>query len=111
MSCFDWLAAIVEHKNLSFHELNSCVSFYGNQNSTYMVVEHFTSDTSVDQFVVDATESENSLKTILLLLARVDYDENKLLDWLDSCTYVQGDIGYVYSNEGLNVVKKIVYQD
>jgi hypothetical protein len=108
---FDWLSAIVERKKISLEEPDSCISFYGNENSTYMVVECFTSDTSADQFVVDSVEDGHSLKAILLLLAQVDYDAKKLLDWLNSRSYVQDDIGDVYRNEGLSVVKKIISQD
>jgi hypothetical protein len=108
---FIWLSAIVEHKKISLDEPDSCIAFYGNENSTYMVVERFTSDTRADQFVVDAVENDNSLKAILLLLAQIDYDAKKLIEWLDTRVYVQDDVGDVYRNEGLSVVKKIISQD
>jgi hypothetical protein len=108
---YNWLSAIVENKKISLDEPDSCISFYGNENSTYMVVERFTSDTSADQFVVDSVEDGHSLKAILLLLAQVDYDARKLLDWLDSRAYAKDDMGDVYRDEGLSVVKKTISQD
>ena len=108
VSCFDWLSAIVKHKKISLDELNSRISFYGNENSTYMVVERFITDMSADQFVIDAHEEGLSLKVILSLLAQVDYNAKKLLTWLDSLDYAQNDVGDVYRNADLTVVRKII---
>lgn len=108
MSCFDWLSAIVTHKKISLDELNSCISFYGNKSSTYMVVERFTSDTTANQYVIDADEEGKSLKAILSLLSKIDYDAKKLIVWLDSLIYDQGDTGDIYCNQGLIVVKKFI---
>lgn len=108
---FDWLSAIVENKKIILDDSDSCISFYGSENSIYMVIERFISNTSANQFTVDANENSSSLKLILLLLAKIDYDANKLLDWLESRAYVENEIGDIYSDEGLSVVKKIISQN
>ncbi|HTF96861.1 MAG TPA: hypothetical protein VL995_12065 [Cellvibrio sp.] len=109
ISPFAWIHAIVNHRQLIIEDPDMTISMYGNDDSSYMVVEHYFDAISVNQYVVDS-ESNASLKMILALLGKVDYDALSLLSLLEAMPYKDSDVGCCYVTDELKVIKRTIVQ-
>ncbi|GLS27025.1 hypothetical protein [Marinibactrum halimedae] len=105
---FAWAEFLIERDQIKLDSKGVTFDFYGNEEESYLVIELYTSDTSVIQYTLDATNKMKSLEKIFLLLQKMNFNGEKLLEYISSLSYSESEIGDIAQIGDLDIIKKLI---
>ncbi|WP_338845208.1 hypothetical protein V8J88_16025 [Massilia sp. W12] len=96
---YNWARLLIEDKgSWVFPEINLDLSFYGNDDSCYLVLEVYQNEeqTQLHQYVISSQKEENkknNLRLIFDLLKEKDYNLLQLIQWLETSEFTESQDG------------------
>jgi hypothetical protein len=89
-------------------EANVQMDIYGQDDSAYLVLDIYSEDNSITQYVFIVADEVDDHKTIVFLfdfLKALDFSLQKLLDWLKQAKFVETEAGTRAITHGLAICR------
>lgn len=93
-------------------EAQAQLSFYGQDDSAYLVIDIHTSNTSSTQYTFIAendSDKPNTIRHIFTLLRTINFNLTTLLNWLHNASWTDNGMGDHISSHGLTIYRDIVH--
>lgn len=89
-------------------EAKAQINFFGNDDSAYLVIDVYTSDTSSTQYTFIAENENDKPKAIIHIfdfLKTVDFSLSALLAWLENASWTDSEMGDRITSLGVGIYR------
>ena len=105
-----WATMLADNRETyTFDAANAQLSFYGSDDSTYLVVNTFIGEKGIWEYVFLAEQSADRLHTAAMIfdfLKTVDFSLHNLLLWLEHAPFQDREMGEFVFTHGLAIKRE-----
>ena len=108
-----WANMLINNReSWRIEDIHAQVDFYREDDSAYLVINHYTSETNGTEYVfLAAKEDDKHITSIMIfdLLRSVNFSLDDLLTWLAKASFRDTDMGDMAYAHGLEISRKSVF--
>ncbi len=100
-----WIQIILKKDGVHFAEPVLDLNFYGDNDDKYLVINHYTSNTSANVYLFKTDDRRNPLASLIQWLECVNYSLRALMELLENSHYYETNMGLETRCLGVTIKK------